>query len=117
MQQERLPTFFHRINLCAALAAFACAIWLLIAVFLPAAPSDPAAVAAASGSTDVSRPRYYAALEGTQVAIYLPGQDAAVLVTEIDMRTLPDADQQALSEGIPLDGMDAVNQLLEDYGS
>lgn len=115
MDRQQTSALLNIIDLLAVAAAFACAVWLLLAVCMPApAPAPIAATAAASG---VERPQYYAALLDGRVVIYLVGQFDPVLTTEIDVRTLPDADRAALDAGIPLDGMEAVQHLLEDYGS
>ena len=60
-------------------------------------------------------PSYYAALVGQHVAIYLTGRAEPVLITEIDVRTLPDADREMLEKGLPLATADDVSRLLEDY--
>ncbi len=93
-----------------AAAALIFSLWLLASAGEPQNPSAATAAAAASAS-----PGYYAALSGNYVVIYLNGRAEPVLVTDIDARTLPDADQQKLAQGIPLAGADDVNQLLEDY--
>lgn len=91
-----------------AALAFVFSLWLLAAsqTQMPAEPVSAAAVSEAG---------YYAALSGNQVAIYLNGRAEPVLITDIDARTLPDADRERLAEGIPLDGAADVNRLLEDY--
>ena len=38
-----------------------------------------------------------------------------LLMTGVDIRTLPQADQEALAEGIPLQDATALAHLLEDY--
>ena len=40
-----------------------------------------------------------------------------VIRTEIDTRTLPAADRDALEEGVVLADTEALAKLLEDYGS
>ena len=40
---------------------------------------------------------------------------SVVLMTGVDIRTLPQADQEALAEGIPLQDATALAHLLEDY--
>ena len=94
--------------LAGAAAAFAFSLCLLAASREPA-PAEPVTAAA------VGEAGYYAALSGNQVAIYLNGRAEPVLITDIDARTLPDADRERLAEGIPLDGAADVNRLLEDY--
>ena len=43
--------------------------------------------------------------------------DGSVLRTGIDTRTLPSAEQQALSDGITLDNAEELARLLENYSS
>lgn len=59
--------------------------------------------------------QYTAKSVGYQVVIYQTGHREPVLMTGIDIRTLPQADQAALSEGIPLQDAVALAHLLEDY--
>ena len=40
-----------------------------------------------------------------------------MLTTDIDIRTLPEADQKLLKQGIILSDEMAINNFLEDYGS
>lgn len=116
MQHERFPFLLRLLDLLAVAALFLCAILLLRTACRPAAPAEPAAAEAAQ-TVVIKQPLYYAALTGEQVTIYLAGREEPVLITDIDARTLPDADRAALAAGIPLDGMEAVQRLLEDYGS
>ncbi|WP_087064400.1 BofC C-terminal domain-containing protein [Intestinibacillus massiliensis] len=51
------------------------------------------------------------------IAIYNAGETSPALVTDIDVRALPLADQEALRQGIPLADDEALAHLLEDYGS
>lgn len=60
---------------------------------------------------------YYAALVDQRIVIYANGRDEPLMITDIDARTLPDADRELLEKGLPLAGADDVNRLLEDYGS
>ena len=50
-----------------------------------------------------------------RIAIYVAGEDRPALMTDIDVRTLPEADRAALEAGITLSGDDALARLLEDY--
>lgn len=88
---------------------------LALSVFLFRMPlsdrSEPILAAAANESS------YYASVVNNHVAIYLRGQNEPVLITEIDARTLPDADRKLLQDGLPLENAADVNHLLEDYGS
>lgn len=59
--------------------------------------------------------QYTAKSVGYQVVIYQTGNSEPVMLTGIDIRTLPQADQQALSQGIPLQDATALAHLLEDY--
>ncbi len=61
--------------------------------------------------------RYLAKAQGTQVAIYVTGSDTPAFLTDIDVRTLPQADREALAQGIALASEEALAHLLEDYGS
>ncbi len=58
---------------------------------------------------------YTAKSVGHQVVIYQNGRADPVMMTGIDIRTLPPVDQQALSEGISLRDATALAHLLEDY--
>lgn len=89
-------------------SAFLCTI-LVIGSAQPA-PSPARTAAAASAS-----PSYYAGLSDNRVVIYVNGKAEPVLVTDIDVRTLPDTDRRQLAKGIPLANTADVNRLLEDY--
>lgn len=93
-----------------AVAAFAFSLWLLGSARELASPETAAAAAPAD-----TGPGYYAALSDNHIVIYLNGRAEPVLVTDIDARTLPDADREQLAQGIPLPDAASVNQLLEDY--
>ena len=90
-----------------AAAAFALSVSLLSLSQTP--HTEPAAASVTA--------EYYAALSGWQVVIYQHGRTQPILHTEIDVRTLPDADRKLLEAGLPLANVDAVSRLLEDYGS
>lgn len=103
------PVFSCRtLGIIGAAAAFALSLWLLSAA-KEIAPDPPAAQTA--GQT----PGYYATLVDHQIVIYLNGRAEPVLITEIDARTLPDADRELLENGIQLENAADVNRLLEDY--
>ncbi|MDR3766528.1 MAG: BofC C-terminal domain-containing protein [Butyricicoccus sp.] len=108
MNRSRSP--FWLLAFGGAAAAFLFSLWLLFAS-QQLTPTDTATAAA----TTSSPPSYYATLSDNHVVIYLHGQSEPVLVTDIDARTLPDADREQLEQGIQLDGAADVNQLLEDY--
>lgn len=92
-----------------AITAFVLSLWLLGTAGNLNQPIQPVAAQVAPG--------YYAALADHHVVIYLNGRPDPVLVTDIDVRTLPDADRVLLEKGLPLAGAEEVNRLLEDYGS
>lgn len=69
----------------------------------------------AVSNNPVTREQYTAKSVGYQVVIYQTGNSEPVMLTGIDIRTLPQADQQALSQGIPLQDATALAHLLEDY--
>lgn len=58
---------------------------------------------------------YTAKSVGHQVVIYQTGRSDPILMTGIDIRTLPPTDQQALSQGISLRDATEIAHLLEDY--
>lgn len=92
-----------------ATTAFILSLWLLGASREPLQPMQYTVAQTAPG--------YYAALVDQHVVIYLNGRTDPVLVTDIDVRTLPDADRLMLEKGLPLASADDVSRLLEDYGS
>lgn len=51
------------------------------------------------------------------LAVYLEGVDQPFRITDVDVRTLPQMDREALSDGIEANGIDELNRLLEDYCS
>lgn len=103
------PVFSCRtLGYAGAAAAFALSLWLLSAS-KEIQPDSPAAQTAGQA------PGYYATLVDHQIVIYLNGRAEPVLITEIDARTLPDADRELLENGIPLENAADVNRLLEDY--
>lgn len=72
--------------------------------------------APATASTVVSS-SYTAGVRDHHLVIYAEGQTDPALETDIDIRTLPIADQTALQNGIFLESDEALSQLLEDYSS
>ena len=87
---------------------FIAVIFLLLALLWP----EPS-VSSNPVSGDITQ--YTAKSVGYQVVIYQTGSSDPVMLTGIDIRTLPEADQQALSKGIPLQDATALAHLLEDY--
>lgn len=61
--------------------------------------------------------KYYATVIGNYVVIYKDGDTEPMITTDIDVRTLPEADKELLNQGIILSDEMAINQFLEDYGS
>jgi len=53
------------------------------------------------------------------VAVYEPGAPAEgpLIVTEIELRSLPEADREALRDGLTVPDREALLQLLEDLNS
>ncbi len=68
-----------------------------------------------ASSTPLPENLYTAKSVGHQVVIYQSGRPEPIMMTGIDIRTLPPVDQQALSEGISLRDATALAHLLEDY--
>lgn len=58
---------------------------------------------------------YTAVSEGGLLTVYRDG--ALLMRTEIDTRSLPQADRDALEKGVTLPDAEALAKLLEDYGS
>lgn len=56
---------------------------------------------------------YLAVSEENRLVIYRGGE--AVIRTEVDTRSLPAADREALSAGVTLEDAEALAHLLEDY--
>lgn len=108
MNRSRSPLWLLAFG--GAAAAFLCSLWLLFSS-QQLAPVEATTTAA----TTSTPPSYYATLSNNHVVIYLNGQPEPVLITEIDARTLPDADREQLEQGIQLANAADVNQLLEDY--
>lgn len=87
----------------------------IIAVMTLAAGASHAAASPASAPPQSGT--YVAGVLDNHLAVYVAGENTPALVTEIDVRTLPIADQTALSGGIALADDMALARLLEDYGS
>ena len=52
-----------------------------------------------------------------KVAVFLPDTDVPMRITEMPVTSLPQADQQALRERIPVYDAEALASYLEDFGS
>ncbi len=52
-----------------------------------------------------------------KVAVFLPGTDMPMRITEMPVTSLPAADQQALKDRIPVYDAQELASFLEDYGS
>lgn len=70
-----------------------------------------------ASNTPLPETLYTAKSVGHQVVIYENGRSDPVLITGIDIRTLPVTDQEALSQGISLRDAIELAHLLEDYDS
>lgn len=90
---------------------FGAVIFLLLALLTPRTPLP----AVAPANAETVQAQYTARAVGNQVVIYRTGRSEPAMMTEIDIRTLPDADQEALAEGIALADATALAHLLEDY--
>ncbi len=86
----------------------------LIACMVLARATLPARVPASSSAPAAA---YVAGVLDNRLAIYIAGQDKPALLTDIDVRTLPRADQSALYAGVPVASDEALAHLLEDYSS
>ncbi len=103
-------TFRRRFLLAAPLAA-------LLAGFaaygyLHADPPEPLPAAA---TVTEPRAKYAARIIDGRVAIYRADARYPMEVTDIEVSSLPRADQEALAEGIDLIDEEAIAHLLEDY--
>ncbi len=79
--------------------------------------ATPKTTTTATPVESVSTPTYYASVVGNYVVIYQDGETEPMITTDIDVRTLPDADQKLLNQGIILSDKTAISRFLEDYGS
>ena len=52
-----------------------------------------------------------------KVAVFLPGTNVPMRITEVPVTSLPTADQQALKDRIPVYDAQELASFLEDYGS
>ena len=52
-----------------------------------------------------------------KVAVFLPGTNVPMRITELPVTSLPTADQQALKDRIPVYDAQELASFLEDYGS
>lgn len=104
---------YNILILCLTLGAVVFALLALLQTRpAPQAAAQPA-IPAANSETPI--PLYTVRAVGNQVLIYQTGFEQPVIVTEIDLRSLPDADQAALRKGIVLGDAIALAHLLEDY--
>ncbi len=101
---KHFPYVFRMIACISAAAVLTFSLWMLSGLTAPDA-----------AQTAGGMPEYYAAIAENHVVIYITGRAEPVLVTEIDARTLPDADRTLLADGIFLESAADVNRLLEDY--
>lgn len=89
------------------------AVMLLVSTFLPAAPVS---TAAAPAPTEPEVLYIVRELDG-YLAVFVPGSEQPVRLTDIDVRTLTDADQRSAQEGISLYSDEELAHLLEDLES
>lgn len=80
-----------------------------------AAPKTQTTAAPASDESSIIT--YYATVIGNYVVIYKDGDTEPMMTTDIDVRTLPEADKKLLNQGIILSDETAISNFLEDYGS
>ena len=92
------------------IAALACIAALLSVFFATRTYFTPAAMPVSTAEIP-----YVAQTEDHLLVISRGGE--VVIRTEIDTRTLPAADRDALEEGVVLADAEALAKLLEDYGS
>lgn len=105
-----------------------CAVVLVLAVisFLlpvmgsrtPVTTSSPAPDTSSSAMESVAATELYTIKEYQgNIAVYMDGVDRPFRITDVDVRTLPQLDQEKLSSGIKVTGAEELNRLLEDYCS
>lgn len=94
-----------------------CATILIIAFMTLVHTVFPPAAHPVNAQTVPAPASYTAKTLDYQLAVYLKGQETPAFITDIDVRTLPEADRAALSTGIVLDSDEALAHLLEDYSS
>lgn len=85
-----------------------CSFFAARSYFLP--PSSEETVAVSANTS------YFAYSDENGNLVIAKGSEG-ILQTGINTRTLPEADQSALAEGIILNDASALAKLLEDYGS
>ena len=68
-------------------------------------------------SQQETSPLYEMGIWEGKVAVFLPGTDLPMRVTEMPVTSLPNADQQALKDRIPVFDAQELASFLEDYGS
>ena len=78
-------------------------------------PSEPQT--APEPDPEPQTPMYEMGIWEGKVAVYLPGTDVPMRITEMPVTSLPKADQKALKERIPVYDAEALASYLEDYGS
>jgi hypothetical protein len=94
------------VRLSMLLAAFAAFFAVLIGAFANAEPAR----------SDISPSPYVAYLSGNEIVIAETQTGDLIYSTGLDARLLPEADREALLQGIPLADEAALFRLLEDYG-
>ena len=92
------------------IALLACLAALVSAFFAARAYGTPGAVPVSAAVAP-----YVAQSENGLLVVSHGGE--VVIRTDIDIRTLPAADREALEQGILLSDTEALAKLLEDYGS
>lgn len=111
MKSTHSDSVFRGLTYIGAAGAFFASVWLLwVSKAVPIKNTAPV-----SAPATTSQASYYAALYDNQVVIYQAGQNTPIIITDIDVRTLPNTDRMALSQGIELETLDEVNRLVEDY--
>ncbi len=92
------------------LALVACALALICAFFALRSYFSPVSVPANADPVP-----YIAYNDGGHITVSRGGE--IIIRTEIDTRSLPQSDREALEHGIALSDAQALAKLLEDYGS
>ena len=83
-------------------------------------PQQPPQTPAASQPAPEPEPEkhmYEMGIWEGKVAVFLPDTDVPMRITEMPVTSLPQADQQALRERIPVYDAEALASYLEDFGS
>ncbi|MCI9272361.1 MAG: hypothetical protein HFE39_00175 [Clostridiales bacterium] len=104
-----------------------CAVVLILAVisFLlpmmggrtPVEPSSSTPTEVSAAANTPSGELYTIKEYQGNIAVYMEGVDRPFRITDVDVRTLPQLDQERLESGIQVSGADELNRLLEDYCS